>query len=283
MMKRQSKRGFVLVALIFMTAFAFLLAGQPAQAKVKLNKKTIYLAPKLTYKLKITGTRRKVTWKSSNKKIAQVSKKGKVTAKKTGKVTITAKVKGKKYKCKVYVVKKSRYNARKLRDFVVKKGKKYTDGDGKTYYAIEANWPNEEDTDFIARIEAYKDKNPMRFTHIVRPDTTAGHHYDYSINIDLINGSSGRFDKSSRDAATDEGYTCWGKITTAFDGKGSGVTVSAYYDVDSGGTETPVPNPASYSADIGKSYAAAFQMYDKLLKKYKAGVTMNSIGFSKWK
>ena len=45
----------------------------------------------------------KVVWKSSKKKVATVSKKGKVKAKKPGKTTITAKVGKKKYKCKVVV------------------------------------------------------------------------------------------------------------------------------------------------------------------------------------
>lgn len=45
----------------------------------------------------------KVTWTTSNKKIATVSKSGKVTGKKKGTVTIKAKYKGKTYKCKAYV------------------------------------------------------------------------------------------------------------------------------------------------------------------------------------
>lgn len=45
----------------------------------------------------------KVTWSSSNTKIATVSKKGKVTTKKPGTCYIYAKCKGKKYKCKVKV------------------------------------------------------------------------------------------------------------------------------------------------------------------------------------
>lgn len=282
-MRNKGNKLFFIMTLFFICGVALLLSGKPAHAKVKLNKKTIYLAPKVKYKLKITGTKKKVTWKSSNKKIATVSKKGKVTAKKTGKVTITAKVKGKKYKCKVYVVKKARYNARKLRDFVVKKGKKRKDGDGKTYYYIENTWLDEEQTEYIASIEAYKDKNTMRFTHMIRPDTTAGGSYSYTMSIDLIKKSSGRFDKSYTDGASDEGYNCWGKITTAFNGKGAGLTVSAYYTSDSEGGDTLVPNPASYNTTIGSSFADAFKMYDKLLKKYKAGVTMNSIGFSKWK
>lgn len=46
----------------------------------------------------------KATWKSSNPKIASVTSKGKVTAKKKGTTTITAKVGKKTYKCKVTVL-----------------------------------------------------------------------------------------------------------------------------------------------------------------------------------
>ncbi len=53
--------------------------------------------------LKVQWQAGKITWKSSNKKVATVSSKGKVTAKKKGKATITAKVAGKTYKCKVTV------------------------------------------------------------------------------------------------------------------------------------------------------------------------------------
>lgn len=50
---------------------------------------------------------------SSNKKVAIVTKKGKVKGKKAGKVTITAKVGKKKYKCKV-TVKKRKQNIKKV-------------------------------------------------------------------------------------------------------------------------------------------------------------------------
>ncbi len=46
----------------------------------------------------------KATWKSSNPKVASVTSKGKVTAKKKGTATIYAKVNGKTYKCKVTVL-----------------------------------------------------------------------------------------------------------------------------------------------------------------------------------
>ena len=53
--------------------------------------------------IKLTRTNaKKVRWSTSNKKIAKVSK-GRIRAKKPGTVTITAKYKKKKYKCKVTV------------------------------------------------------------------------------------------------------------------------------------------------------------------------------------
>ncbi|MBQ8135234.1 MAG: leucine-rich repeat protein [Clostridia bacterium] len=79
--------------------------------KVKLNKTKATLKLKKTLTLKATVspakyvTSKKVTWKTSNSKIATV-KNGKVTAKKAGTVTITVKTtNGKTAKCKITVKK----------------------------------------------------------------------------------------------------------------------------------------------------------------------------------
>lgn len=74
-----------------------------AATSVKISKKnaSIYVGKSLT--LKITGSKSKVKWSSSNKAIAIVNSKGKVTGKKKGTVNITAKVSGKKYVCKIIV------------------------------------------------------------------------------------------------------------------------------------------------------------------------------------
>ena len=92
---------------IIMT-FVFLLTGitlytVEGQAAVKINKKSISIKVGKTYKLKLKGTKKKVKWSTSNKKVATVSSKGVVKGKKAGKATITAKVGKKKYKCKVKV------------------------------------------------------------------------------------------------------------------------------------------------------------------------------------
>ena len=78
-----------------------------AASSIKISKKKKTLNVGKKYTLKITGTSKKVKWTSSNKKVATVNSKGKVTAKKKGTATITAKVGGKKYKCKITVKKAS--------------------------------------------------------------------------------------------------------------------------------------------------------------------------------
>lgn len=61
-------------------------------ATVKLNSTSKKMYIDDTYTLKVTGTKKHIMWSSSNKKIATVSSKGKITAKKAGDVTITATV-----------------------------------------------------------------------------------------------------------------------------------------------------------------------------------------------
>lgn len=94
------------IILVLMLSFV-LMQYTPAQAAVKnikysisLNKTVYTLKQGKSVKLKATlnkaAKKKGVEWKSSNPKIASVSKNGKVTAKKNGKVTITARVKGTK-------------------------------------------------------------------------------------------------------------------------------------------------------------------------------------------
>lgn len=74
-----------------------------AASAIKLNKTKLVMDKGKTYQLKISGTKKKVTWKSSKKSVAAVSSSGKVTAKKTGKAVVTAKVGKSTYRCNVTV------------------------------------------------------------------------------------------------------------------------------------------------------------------------------------
>lgn len=78
-----------------------------AKSKIALNRKKVTLYAGKTYRLKVKGTKKKVRWTTNKKKVAVVSKKGKVRAKKAGTAKITAKVAGKKLVCKVTVKKKT--------------------------------------------------------------------------------------------------------------------------------------------------------------------------------
>ena len=76
--------------------------------KPKLSNTRLSVYTKTSKQLKLKGTSRKVTWSSSAPSVVSVNKKGKITARRTGKATITAKVNGVKYKCKVTVKARSR-------------------------------------------------------------------------------------------------------------------------------------------------------------------------------
>ena len=73
------------------------------------RKITLTVGDKVTLRMK--NSKKKVTWKSSNKKVATVSPKGVVKAKKKGRATITAVIAKKKYTCKVVVKAKSKKTA----------------------------------------------------------------------------------------------------------------------------------------------------------------------------
>lgn len=72
----------------------------------KISNKKIILYEGKTKKLSVKNADEKIKWSSSKKKVATVNSNGKVYAKGKGKATITAKIGGKKLKCKVTVKEK---------------------------------------------------------------------------------------------------------------------------------------------------------------------------------
>ena len=95
----------VLTLALIVTMMPMNLTNVNARTTTRLSSKKIVLQVGKTKKLKVKNKPAgvKVVWKSSKKKVATVSKKGKVKAKKPGKTTITANDGKKKYKCKVVV------------------------------------------------------------------------------------------------------------------------------------------------------------------------------------
>lgn len=98
---------------IFVFALLFSSNDVEASTKIKLSVTEAILQKGDSFTLTVKGTKKKVKWSSSKKKIATVSKSGVVKAKKTGTTYITAKVGKQKIKCKV-VVKSKKSIQRKI-------------------------------------------------------------------------------------------------------------------------------------------------------------------------
>ena len=107
-MGRQNRWKKACALLLAVTLMFFMpVASSQTKAKVRLNKTkiTMYVGKKVT--LKVNGgsskQKKRATWKTSNKKVATVSKKGVVKAKSKGSAKITVRVAGRKLICKVTV------------------------------------------------------------------------------------------------------------------------------------------------------------------------------------
>ncbi|MBO4396257.1 MAG: haloacid dehalogenase-like hydrolase [Eubacterium sp.] len=100
-MKALKKTGAVVLSAVMVISAISVPAG--AKTTVKLNKKEVSLTVGKSVTLKVTGTKQKVSWSTSDKKVASVTVKGKVTAKSEGSAVIRARVTKKTLKCKVKV------------------------------------------------------------------------------------------------------------------------------------------------------------------------------------
>lgn len=103
------KKRMIMIIIVLLALLAALSDAFHAEAatKYRLNKTKLKVSIGRTARLKVKNSgKKRVKWKSSNKKIATVSKKGLVKGRKKGKTVITATVGKKKLKCRVTVKKK---------------------------------------------------------------------------------------------------------------------------------------------------------------------------------
>jgi hypothetical protein len=101
-MKKMIKRTICIALILCMTMLWA--PGTLAQAAtIKISQTKLSLTVGKSKTLKIQNTTKAATWSSNNKKVAKVTKSGKVTAVSTGTATITATVSKKTYSCKVTV------------------------------------------------------------------------------------------------------------------------------------------------------------------------------------
>lgn len=107
--KRRIRLGILLAALLCAIGFCTFSSGATAASKkVALDYTSMKMTKGRPYRLRLLNARGTVTWKSSKKSVATVSKSGKILAVSCGTCTITAKNRGKTYSCKVKVYNSSR-------------------------------------------------------------------------------------------------------------------------------------------------------------------------------
>ncbi|MBQ6873294.1 MAG: Ig-like domain-containing protein [Clostridia bacterium] len=156
--KIQKVLSVIMVAVMFLSASpitqitgnevvsSIAVVAEAASKKIQLKKKKIKLTVGETYSQKLldkngkTIDGSKVTWKSKNKKIAKVSKSGKVTAVKAGKTTITAKYNGKTYKFTVTVKNATFKYSKKTLIVGSSFTQKLRDADGDTIKSSKISW-----------------------------------------------------------------------------------------------------------------------------------------------
>lgn len=138
------------------TAYQFSVVADLPEAVI--SNTTLTLTAGFTKALSIKDNKGSVKWKSSKPDIASVDSKGKVTAKKAGKSTITASVDGKELKCTV-TVKNNKYTASKLTNSEIAHG--------------QASWE--------AYSAAYDDNGGL--TIKFRMVNSSGHYSEYLKNI----------------------------------------------------------------------------------------------------
>ena len=96
----------IIIGMVSCFVFLFLFSSATKNVSAAgpyLNYGTYTLNGSFSVQLKLLHNTKKVTWSSSNKKVAKVTKKGKVTSVANGKCKIFAKVGKKKYQCRVTV------------------------------------------------------------------------------------------------------------------------------------------------------------------------------------
>lgn len=100
---KRSRIGILFCMMLFVFVAVFQNATSVNAASVKLNRKQVTMYVGESLQLTLKNATKKITWSTSAPKVATVSKKGKVKAKKSGTAIITAKCDKKKYQCKITV------------------------------------------------------------------------------------------------------------------------------------------------------------------------------------
>ena len=301
-MKTVKRTSFMLILAAVIAAAGILLPGTASVSakSIKLNHTEAYMAKSDTLKLKITGTKKTAKWSSSNKKVAQVSAAGKVTAKKYGKAVITAKIGSKKLKCNITVEKKAVNNARKLVTYIEERGK-YDEDDDLQKISLRTTDENTGDVTDVT-IALYPGSTMLDFVYELSPDAPYSM-FRVVLSIDLVSGkSSTKKGKLVHSYSYPDAYqydTYNASVSTKYNGKDKGLKLKKFrysdaaYDEDTGEediryyTVKDASELAKKKSTVSKQLNNAFAAWDALFGGIKplkkAGIRMQTIGFGNWK
>ena len=281
---RWLRRGLLLAVVC-----AGILAAPAAQAKVKLNLTKKTLKAGATQQLLVKGAKEEVTvtWSSSNSKVAAVSEDGLVKALRAGSAKITARIKGEsvstKKTCRITVKPKSASavkNAKKLRNYVLKRGKKMEGG----RYLEKRKWVDPDLPVTVTRVLAAKKSTRLVFNYSWSSDTP-----DYGYQITLSVDPSGEtlgvieFISDVEDYSNDY-FILTGVVTEAYDGGETGIIweePTVYTENDAIGAESEddpyLPSAESLKERGTDVLARAMKEWQTLIKK--SCVRMKKRGF----
>ena len=261
-------------------------------SKIKLNKTSVFVIKGKSIQLRVKGTKAKVKWFSKSKKIAVVNRYGKVKGKSVGTVYIIAKVKGKKLKCFVRVGDKRMANARKLRSYILKKGKK-SEGGWKSIRLWYGSDDGDDESSFSKEsiISAKKGTNTMKFFYedffhdnamMVAINVTYKFNYTRyknPVKVLYVDDDYG-YD--------DEGFDAQGTINKGYDVDGSGVGLNKliirkkddHNSIVVQELDSNSPDAVLYKNYYLEDIQLSFSKWNHHLKK--KGYSMRSIGFYRY-
>lgn len=241
-----------------------------AARKVRLNKTkaTIYVGKTVTLKLK--NNRKKIKWSSSNRKVATVTSKGKVKGKKAGKVTITAKVGKKKYKCKITVKKKNNNRVitvkEKIKKACITYGKISSNQSGTYYYLSRATV-----SDNMPQLEYYTSVEYFPAQDIIRINVLTEDTYwlqEWMTTFDIVNLNDS---------------TCKVWYSDSFNNYGQGIVYKKLIHqnkaVDFFETDM-VDDIIAICEDATSDIAIGLLDFDYIMGKYSVGVSAYDLGFT---
>lgn len=248
-------------------------------SKVKLNKTKATIESDGTVTLKATVspsnvTSKKVTWTSSNKKVATVNSKGKVTAKKPGTVTITTKtVNGKTAKCKITVKKIDYVN--RLKTYI----DKHSNGkmNGNKYIKMTQKLGTYNTTTYIINDKSSK-KPKVRFTV---SGTNPSNYTKATITTEYYLGNSTVKPNTTADYTYPFKYGF--KSSTSLNAKNITTNMYPTWNIKStyGLTSLNANNKNVIISDSTDTFNVSLTMVS-LLTESRAKITMKQLGFTKY-